>query len=107
MSISKLGALDSQEWRNPAAIEAVHRFHSDNKLPNPHEALVAFFRGALETWERFSSAFEAGGVVDQMTQCERDDTLMSSTNDANEEALGSYRLHVRQKPLVSMHNHNS
>ncbi|KIJ11404.1 hypothetical protein PAXINDRAFT_157321 [Paxillus involutus ATCC 200175] len=84
-------------WQNPAAVTAVHQLFSDNKLPHPHEALVAFFRGAITTWEHFSAEFEGGGTIDHM----------SATNDANEGALGSYRLHACQKPLTSLHHHNA
>jgi hypothetical protein len=103
----KLGALDGQEWQNPGAVEAVHKLAEEGKLPHLCEAFVAFCGGALETWERFSIEFEAGGIIDRSSKAERDSAFMASTNDANEGALGSYRLHARQKPLTSMHSHNA
>ncbi|KIK96708.1 hypothetical protein PAXRUDRAFT_137914, partial [Paxillus rubicundulus Ve08.2h10] len=103
----KFGALDGLEWQNPTAVTAVHQLFSNNKLPHLHEALMAFFRGALTTWEHFSAEFEGGGTIDRMSREECNSTFMSATNDANEGALGSYRLHARQKPLTSLHHHNT
>ncbi|KAJ7101998.1 hypothetical protein C8R44DRAFT_843406, partial [Mycena epipterygia] len=68
---------------------------------------MAFFRGALTTWTRFSSEFAPGGVIDQCSATEKELAWMPSTNDANEGALGSYRVAVRGKPSLTLHQYNS
>ncbi|KAI0685452.1 hypothetical protein C8T65DRAFT_747948 [Cerioporus squamosus] len=55
------GALDSQLWDCPEAVYAVLRRTPD--LPHLKPTLVAFFTGALETWERFTVEFAQGGTI--------------------------------------------
>ncbi|KAF8958266.1 hypothetical protein BDZ97DRAFT_1706198, partial [Flammula alnicola] len=54
------------------------------------EITVAFFRGSLATWERFSSEFAPGGVIDEASAEEKHLAWMPATNDVNEGALGAY-----------------
>ncbi|EGO30878.1 hypothetical protein SERLADRAFT_412419 [Serpula lacrymans var. lacrymans S7.9] len=44
---------------------------------------------------------------DQASTEERDAAWMPATNDANEGALGAFRLRAQDKPTLSMHQHNS
>ena len=47
--------LDSNPWQDEAAMNTL--LESRDRLPNLREALILFFEGALETWERFTPEF--------------------------------------------------
>lgn len=93
-------ALDGRPWEKPLAVSAVLALSP--LLPHLKPLLVAFFMGALETWERFTSEFETGGAVDLSTAEERDLAFMPSTNDANEGALGQWRRFSRHSPNTTI-----
>ncbi|KAJ7123916.1 hypothetical protein C8R46DRAFT_1237981 [Mycena filopes] len=88
--ISHLTAsLDGQEWEDPAAIQAIVKLMPT--LPHLKDIVVAFFRGALATFIRFSSEFAPGGLIDEASASERQAAWMPATNDANEGGLGQMR----------------
>ncbi|KAI0056411.1 hypothetical protein BV25DRAFT_1814075, partial [Artomyces pyxidatus] len=99
------GSMDGLDWFRPEAFEAVQKLAPE--LPYLEGALVAFLQGALATWERFTSEFAPGGLIDQATAIERERAWMPATNDANEGALGSFRLHARIKPNSTIHAYNA
>ncbi|TFY83099.1 hypothetical protein EWM64_g903 [Hericium alpestre] len=80
----KTATLNQKPWMDPKAIEAVASLKPD--LPHLKTMLVAFMRGALETWERFSAEFTPGSLIDTASDAERDLAYMPSTNDSNEDA---------------------
>jgi hypothetical protein len=94
-----LGTLDGEEWQNPAVMKLIYGMLPD--LPNLKPLLVAFFKGTAETWERFTSEFAPGGVIDLATADQRAKAWIPATNDICEGALGSYRLYHRNKPTAS------
>jgi len=53
-------------------------------------ATVTFFKGAAETWERFTTEFAPGGMIDIATADQRERAWLPATNDICEGALGSY-----------------
>ena len=61
-------------------------------FPQLKPALVAFFKGAQETWKQFSSEYAPGGLIDEATEEEKDHAWMPPTNDVNKGALGSFRV---------------
>ncbi|KAJ7895747.1 hypothetical protein B0H13DRAFT_1624250 [Mycena leptocephala] len=83
-------ALDGKEWKDQKAVDAVKKLMSS--LPHLQAITMAFFRGALATW---------------CSATEKQLAWMPSTNDANEGALGSYRVAVRGKPSLTLHQYNS
>ncbi|KAI0047122.1 hypothetical protein FA95DRAFT_1492966 [Auriscalpium vulgare] len=99
------GAMDGLQWHRPEAMYAVRALAPS--LPHLEGALVAFLRGALTTWERFTSEFAPGGLIDNATASERQRAWMPATNDANEGALGSFRLHARTRPNSTTHAYNA
>ena len=71
------------------------------------QALVAFCKGAHETWKRFTSEYTPGGLIDEATQEERDLAWMPSTNDVNEGALGQFRVMIRRQPQLTLLQYNA
>lgn len=61
----------------------------------------------MSTWIRFSSEFAPGGLIDESSATERQLAWMPSTNDANEGALGAYRVAMRGKPSLTLHQFNA
>lgn len=98
-------ALDGKPWHQQHVIMTV--LAMKDSLPHLKELIAAFFHGSLVTWERFISEFAPGGLIDMSTIEERDLAWMPSTNDANEGALGSFRVYLRAKPSTSMHHYNA
>jgi len=99
------GSMDGKDWDNPQAMEAVFRLIPE--LPHIKEITVAFFRGSLPTWTRFSAEFAPGGLIDEASAEEKHWAWMPSTNDANEGALGAYRVIIRNKPSMTLHQYNA
>ncbi|KAL5486283.1 hypothetical protein ACEPAI_7329 [Sanghuangporus weigelae] len=92
-------------WKNEEAVKAVHRMAPE--LPHLETLFKAFLSGALETWERFSEEFRADGTIASLTETERDFAWTPATNDANEGALGAYRVFARKNPAGSLRLFNS
>jgi len=99
------GTIDGLPWRNPEAMAEISQLASS--LPHLNSVLVAFFRGALVTWKRFTAEFHEGGLIDEATAEEKEHAWMPPTNDVNEGALGSLRSHLRKKPNTTIHQYNA
>nr|GAT43094.1 predicted protein [Mycena chlorophos] len=97
--------LDGGAWENPDAMNAV--FALAPELPHLKAITLAFFRGALATWTRFSAEFAPGGPVEDLTAAEKLSAWMPTTNDANEGLLGSYRVMLRGRPNLTLHQFNA
>lgn len=93
------------EWERLGAMAAVHHFAAD--LPCLQEIFVAFLRGALDTWIRFSAEFEEEGDIARLTGSERQLYRMLTTNDANKGALGEFRSFARQYPTGGLELFNA
>ncbi|EDR07528.1 uncharacterized protein LACBIDRAFT_327846 [Laccaria bicolor S238N-H82] len=78
----KTATLDGEKWQNPAVVKKI--FDLIPTLPHFHNLLIAFFKGAAQTWERFTSEFAPGGLIDEATAEERELAHMPATNDENE-----------------------
>ena len=70
-------------------------------------ALVAFFKGAKETWQRFTSEYAPGGLIDEATEEEKDRAWMPTTNDVNEGALGSFCVMIQRQPQLTLLQYNA
>ena len=101
----KTGALDGQCWEAEGVFAAIQRLAPE--LPHLSPVLVAFFKGAAETWKRFTSEFAPGGLIDEATPSERDLAWMPPTNDVNEGALGAFRVLLRRQPQLSELHYNA
>jgi hypothetical protein len=76
-------------WEQPEVLYAVQQLALF--LPHLKGCLVSFFVGALETWERFCSEFNDGGMILELSVAEKERVWIQPTNDHNEGALGSLR----------------
>ncbi|CUA69936.1 hypothetical protein RSOLAG22IIIB_08779 [Rhizoctonia solani] len=99
------GALDGKPWDRPDAIYNILSLIPI--LPNIRPILVAFFRGALQTWERFTSEFETDGLVAQATEKQRESAWIPATNDISEGALGQCRQMLRHAPTMTDNQRNA
>lgn len=99
------GSMDGKEWERPGAVKAV--LEMSPSLPHLKDALVAFFKGALETWKRFTSEFDSDGLIDNASAHQRELAWMPATNDMNEGVLGSFRVFMRNKPRTTLHQFNA
>jgi hypothetical protein len=97
--------LDGKPWSDPEAMAAAITLIPS--LPFIRPITLAFFRGAQATWIRFSAEFAPGGVIDHATATEKQKAWMPPTNDANEGSLGGYRVAIRGKPSLTLHQYNS
>jgi hypothetical protein len=100
-----IGSLDGQIWERPDAFYAVHALTP--RLPHLCGAMVSFFDGAVEKWMRFTSEFEAGGIIASASSAERHRAYMLPTNDANEGGLGEKRVSTRHAPNMTLESHNA
>ena len=84
----KWATLDGEEWQNAAVVKKI--LDLIPTLPHFQNLLIAFFKGAAETWEHFLSEFAPGGLIGEATAEERELAWMPATNDENEGLLGSF-----------------
>ncbi|KZV78166.1 hypothetical protein EXIGLDRAFT_690350 [Exidia glandulosa HHB12029] len=98
-------SLDGSQWEHPEIVFAVHR--RMHEYPHLRGALVAFFTGALEVWERFAAEYRTGGVIDTLSDAERADIFMPNTNDACEGAVGDGRQDMRANGNITLTTHNA
>ncbi|KAF9552336.1 hypothetical protein CPC08DRAFT_698685 [Agrocybe pediades] len=100
-----LNRTEWDEW-SMQAVRSIQKLAPD--LPLLKKAIVAFVDGAQRTFvERFSEEFKPGGDIDKLTDSERAELFFSSTNDANEGGLGSWRLAQRLRPAETLHKFNA
>ena len=101
----KTGVLDGLSWHSPDIVAAIQNMKP--KLPHLKELLVRFFKGAAQGWKRFTSEFTPGGLIDEATAEEKDLAWLPTTNDANEGALGSFRVLMRKQPQLTVLHYNA
>ena len=99
------GTFNGQPWHSKEVVEKINQLTPD--IPYLKEALIAFFKGALETWKRFTSEYSPGGLIDEATQEEKDLAWMPTTNDVNEGALGQFRVMMRRQPQLTLLQFNA
>ncbi|KAJ7652643.1 hypothetical protein B0H17DRAFT_869410, partial [Mycena rosella] len=97
--------LDGGPWHYPEAFAAVQKLAPS--LPHLRDVAIAFFEGTLPVWERFTAEFDEGGMIDGLSDEEKLDVFMPTTNDANEGILGSIRWDKRTKVNASTHAFNA
>ena len=98
-----LGSLDS--WHHPKAVASVQEYAKTSD--HIKELLLAFLSGALTTWERFMSEYNEDGLISKLNEDLKALAWTPSTNDANEGALGLYRLYARSNPRGTILYFNS
>jgi hypothetical protein len=94
----EFGFMDGKPWHNADAVDAVYKLAPS--LPYLQSVLIAFFKGALVSWKRFSAEFEEEGLAFNLTTSEKDEAWRPPTNDLNEGALRSNIL-IYQKGISS------
>jgi len=102
------GSLDGREW-DEWSLEVIAGVKDlVPGLPDINHGVTAFATGARTTFvERFSDEFKKGGGIDTLTETERNELYFSSTNDANEGGLGSWRRGQAGRPAETLHKFNA
>ncbi len=101
----KLAVLDGKDWHRAEAVKISHELAES--IPYIRDLFVTVLGGALKTWDRFCAEFVEGGVIASSSTATREGAYMPATNDANEGALGSYRIFIRNNPTSSVLQFNS
>jgi len=101
----KTGTFDGTPWNSEEVVEKINKLAPN--FPHLKPALSAFFKGAQETWKRFTSEYAPGGLIDEATEEEKDRAWMPTTNDVNEGALGSFRVMMRRQPQLTLLQYNA
>ncbi|QRV88213.1 hypothetical protein RhiJN_16231 [Ceratobasidium sp. AG-Ba] len=104
-TMSSIGALDGQPWERPEVIYKVLSLRS--KLPHLLYTISEFFKGALQTWERFTSEFNEGDTISIATLAQRSSAWLPPTNDASEGLLGQSRQMIRRAPTITDNQRNA
>ena len=91
--------LDSKPWQDEAAVNVI--CDSQDNLPKLQDAIVLFFEGALETWERFTPEFQPNSDAMLATPDERARAWRPSTNDDNESGCARVRTLLRIAPNMT------
>ena len=99
------GTFDGTPWNSKEVVKKINELASG--FPNIKPALIAFFKGAQETWKRFTSEYAPGGLIDEATEEEKNRAWMPPTNDVNEGALGSFRVMMRRQPQLTLLQYNA
>ena len=101
----KTATLNGEKWQNPAVVKKI--FDLIPTLPHFRDLLLAFFKGAAETWEWFTSEFAPGGLINEATAEERELAHMPAANDENEGLLGSFRHLMHYQPQLTLLSYNA
>jgi len=101
----KSATLDGEKWQNPAVVQKI--FNLIPTLPHFCDLLIAFFKGAAETWEHFTSEFTPGGLIDEATAKGRELAWLPAANDENEGFLESFRYLMHYQPQLKLLSFNS
>ncbi|KAF8594924.1 hypothetical protein BDV93DRAFT_564910 [Ceratobasidium sp. AG-I] len=104
-SCAATGALGGGVWDRPDVIYCI--LNMVDKLPHLEKALIAFFEGALVTWERFTTEFAVGGAIEGVTAPQRASIYNTPTNDRMEGLLGQSRQMKRQMPTITDNQRNA
>jgi hypothetical protein len=88
--------LDGKPWSHPIAVMAIQVMALE--LPDLEAAISDIFLGAADGWRQFTQEFTPGGPFDLLTDEQRSRLFIPATNDANEGALGSWRVWRRYHP---------
>ncbi|KZP10314.1 hypothetical protein FIBSPDRAFT_913879 [Athelia psychrophila] len=99
------GSMDGKIWERTDAVYAV--LYLVPSLPHLRGALVAFFSGALETWNRFTAEYAPDGLIASTSATERQRAFMPRTNDDNEGRLGGWRRRSYHAPSMTLDQHNA
>ena len=99
------GALDGNLWESPEFMEWIST-HKPN-YPHLRRALIQFFKGSLETWERFTPEFQKDSDAMNTTDEEKLLAFRVPTNDINESQLGIKRQMARRAPNMTEHQFNA
>ncbi|KAJ1303024.1 hypothetical protein OPQ81_011225 [Rhizoctonia solani] len=97
--------LDGSEWESPDVLKALKEHGV--KLPYLTNLFVAFCQGALNTWARFTDDIAPSGPIALLTSDQCKKAFMPTTNDANEGALGTWRVWARRYPSLALHKFNA
>ncbi|KAJ6489320.1 hypothetical protein C8R47DRAFT_1215669 [Mycena vitilis] len=92
----KDATLDGRPWSDMKAWAECVRLAPT--LPDIVPLALAGLKSSLARFEKFTTEFEAGGLIDLSTAAERLAAHMPSTNDANEGLLGMWRRFSRESP---------
>ena len=85
----EVGTLYGGEWDNKDVIEFIRT--NQDSLPHLRKVLIAFFQGALETWEEFTKDICNDPKVTGATPEQRHFAFRHAANDAEEGTLGDLR----------------
>jgi len=96
----KTATLDGGKWQNPAVVKKI--FDSIPTLPHFCNLFIAFFKGAAQTWEHFTSEFSPGGLIDEATAEERELAHMPAATDENEVLLGFFQHLMHYQPQLTL-----
>ncbi len=102
---SAIETFDSKPWHNKNIFKVMQEWVS--KIPYLREIFIAFMKGCLMIWIRFTSEFKAGEMIDGLTAEEREAAWMPATNDVNKGALGTLWIMIRRKPCLMLHQFNA
>jgi hypothetical protein len=88
--------LDGKPWMDEMLIMSIQILASE--LPDLELMISAMFSGSADGWRQFTQEFLPGGPIDQLTPEQQFRMFIPATNDSNEGALGSWRVHARFHP---------
>ena len=100
-----IGTLYGDKWDNEEVIEFIRA--DQDSFPHLRELLIAFFQGALETWEEFTKDICNDPKVTGATPEQRCLAFRHPTNDQNEGALGVLRREYRAYPNITFNMVNA
>ncbi|KAF8146186.1 hypothetical protein K438DRAFT_1448884, partial [Mycena galopus ATCC 62051] len=96
----KIVTLDGEPWSDTKAWDACIKLLPT--LPHVRPLILAGLKSGLECFERFTTEFIEGGLIDTSTADERRKGNMPAHNDNNEGGLGSWRKISRENPSTTV-----
>ncbi|KAJ7210374.1 hypothetical protein GGX14DRAFT_625342 [Mycena pura] len=88
--------IDGQPFMNSLVVAKIRKRAAE--LPRLKDVIRAVFSGGVTGWGIFTEEFEEGGPIDKLTEQDREDININSTNDSNEGLLGYTRKQKQNSP---------
>ncbi|KAJ7763617.1 hypothetical protein DFH07DRAFT_770789 [Mycena maculata] len=101
-----LATFDGQIPARREVLDQIKQLNENGMLLHLDVMFPKFLEGALATWIRFSSEFAPGGVIDGLTDADKQHIWLPATNVRNEGALGGWVVWARNNPTGALHTHN-
>ncbi|KAJ7772805.1 hypothetical protein B0H14DRAFT_2402084, partial [Mycena olivaceomarginata] len=106
-AVCETTSLNGRMWEKPEVVYAARTRISEWKLEHADARVIAYCKGALATWTRFTAEWAEDGPISKLSPENIERAWLEVTNDGNESELGITLLFSRSAPNQSPAYHSA